>query len=568
VINFSDFSLLPAIKGALDSLGFTTPTEIQEKIIPTLLENYHQDVHAQAQTGTGKTFAFGIPLLHAIDPKERAVQALIIAPTRELVLQIYESLRDISRDLPISIEPIYGGMPINRQIAGIKKGAHIIVGTPGRLIDHLQRKTLSLKGLKVLVLDEADIMLEMGFKEEVDKMLEYAPAHRNIWLFSATVLPGIKDLIRSHMKNVVSITASKKNVASPQINQYYAVVQSRKRMETVARFIEAAPEFYGIIFCQTKILTTEVMEELSSRGLRVNCLHGDMKQALRNHVIKGFKSKDFNILVATDVAARGIDVSDLTHVINFSLPDEHETYIHRIGRTGRAGKGGIAIVLVSPSELYRVRRLEKLANVMLQEIQIPSPDAIISVKMSAVSDFIEQSKQPSSKFSPVHNAVKELINSFSEDEIKNSFAMALEERYFKDILQEEVAPVRTDGTGGLPQEICMEVGQETGHNEDMIRDYLYTICKLLPQEISKVRVLRVKTFISVPEQRLHDCIGIMKKNPLKGGERNRVYLVEDVQKESSSRGSKRSSDRGGHFGGRRGSRDDRGGKRRPMGNRR
>lgn len=550
--SFVDFPLLPSIQKSLATLGFTKPTEIQAKVIPLLLEDTKSDIHAQAQTGTGKTLAFGIPLLHAINPSLKAVQGLVVAPTRELVLQIYESLREVSRSSNIVIEPVYGGMPINKQIDNIRRGAHIIVGTPGRLNDHLRRRTLTLKNLNVLVLDEADIMLDMGFKEEIDSILEYAPADRRIWLFSATVRPGIKQLVESHMKNVITAKASEKGVVSSQVKQYYCIVPPRKKIEAAARFIEAAPDFYGIIFCQTKLLTSEVMERLVSKGFRANCLHGDMKQALRNQVIKGFKNKDFNILVATDVAARGIDVSDLTHVINFSIPREHENYVHRIGRTGRAGKEGVAIVLVSPSETHGIKRLEKAAHTTLQEMAIPSIEVIINEKMGAVSDFIEQAKQPSSKLTPVHSAVQELINSFTEEEIRRSFAVALEEKFFKDIIHEDLSVVRQERTSASgPQEICMELGHDTGHSEDEIRDYLYRTCKLVPQEIRKVRVLNTKTFISIPENRLRDCLGIMRANPMPG-KQHKVYLVEDVYREKTGR----SHGRDDRFGG---------GRRRPRG---
>ncbi len=530
---FSNFPLLPAIQKSLDSLGFTTPTEIQEKVIPILLEDAKKDVHAQAQTGTGKTLAFGIPLLHVIDPKKKEVQALVVAPTRELVLQIYESLRDVSRQTGISIEPVYGGMPMSRQIDSIRRGAQIIIGTPGRLNDHLRRKTLSLKSVKVLVLDEADIMLDMGFKEEVDKILSYTPKNRNIWLFSATVKAGIKKLIASHMNDVLTVRAMKKNVASAQVKQYYCVVQRRKRTEAAARFIEAAPDFYGIIFCQTKLLTSEVTEQLASKGFRVNCLHGDMSQNLRNQVIKGFKNKDFNILVATDVAARGIDVSDLTHVINFSIPEEHENYIHRIGRTGRAGKEGIAILLVSGSDMHRLRRLERGANVSIKEIPIPPIASIIAAKMSAVSDFIEQAKKPNKKLSEVHTALKEMIDSFTEEEIRQSLAVSLEDKFFKDMVHENLEDVRPQ-SGAAPKELCVERGRDDGLTEDDVRDYLHTTCKLLPQDIGKVRVLNKKTFISVPESRLRECFKMMNAKPIMG-KKVRVAIVQDVYRENRGR---------------------------------
>ena len=532
--SFKELPLLPVIQKALDAVGFTKPTEVQAKTIPLLVENFRRDVHAQAQTGTGKTLAFGIPLLQAIEPSVKAVQGLVIAPTRELVMQIYESLKEVSRETGIAIEPVYGGMPIDRQIRNIKRGAQIIVGTPGRLNDHLRRKTMSLKLLKILVLDEADIMLDMGFKQEIDAILDRAPKSRHIWLFSATVKPGIKQLISSHMKNVLSVKAAAKGIVTTQVKQYYCLVPGRKRTEVAARFIEATPDFYGIIFCQTKTLTAEVTEKLASKGFRVNCLHGDMSQALRNRVIQGFRNKDFNILVATDVAARGIDVSDLTHVINFSIPEEHENYIHRIGRTGRAGKEGTAIVLVAPSEMYRVRRLERAAKTTLQEIPIPQLDAIVSAKMGAVSDFIEQSKVAVTKDSPVQKPLKEMIDSFTEEEIRHSFARALEDKFFKDILHENLESVSSKEVTGA-QEICMELGRDDGFSEDEMRGYLYSTCKLLPQQVRKVRVLNHKTFISIPENRLKECMELMRKSPVTE-QRHKIYIVEDVYRERSQRG--------------------------------
>lgn len=548
---FSDFPLLPQIKKSLDSLGFTQPTEVQEKTIPLLLSDLRRDIHAQAQTGTGKTLAFGIPLLHAIDTSKKTVQGLVVAPTRELVLQIYESLKDVSRDTGIAIVPIYGGMSIERQIASIKRGAHIIVGTPGRLNDHLRRKTVSFKDLKILVLDEADIMLDMGFRQEVDTILSSAPKDRQIWLFSATVLDGIKQLIASHMKDVHVVRATKKGVVSSQVEQYYCVVPRTKRMEAIARFIEVAPDFYGIIFCQTKLLTSEVAEWLVSRGFRASCLHGDMKQALRNQVIKGFKNKDFNILVATDVAARGIDISNLTHVINFSIPQELESYVHRIGRTGRAGKQGTAILLVSPNEAFRIKRLQKMTNVNLQEIPVPPREAIINAKMGAVSDFIEQSKKARDEFSAVHKALEALVDSFTQDEIKRSFIGALEDIFFKGGLQEDFDNIRLGNLseGTVQQEICIDLGADAGLSEQEVRSYLHETCKLLPQELRKVRVLGKRTFISIPENRLHECFELIKKNPI-STRKHKVFMVEDTfagknSRSTRSRGDNRQQRSGG-----------------------
>ncbi len=545
--------LWTSIKDSLQALGFTQPTEIQSKIIPILLENYKQDVHAQAQTGTGKTLAFGIPLLQAMDISERRVQGLVIAPTRELVLQIYESLKDVSRGSNVAIDTIYGGMPISRQIESLKRGVHIIVGTPGRINDLLRRGALRLDHLKVLVLDEADIMLDMGFREEIDEVLEAAPKDRKIWLFSATVMAGIKTLIKSHMHNVLTVQTAKATSSSAQITQYYCVVPEKQRIEATMRFIEAAPDFNGIIFCRTKVLSSEITEELASKGLKVNCLHGDMKQSLRNHVIKGFKNRDFNILVATDVAARGIDVSDLSHVINYSIPDDIESYVHRIGRTGRAGKEGIAILLISPSQQYRVKRLEKTINAKLIETSVPSVDAIVNVKMSAVSDFIEQAKKDDKKYAAVDSAISKILDSFSQEQIRLALEIALREKFFQGVHETKHSFTESASMGAIPQEICLELGQENGVEEDQVRSYLYTVCKLVPQEVTKVRVLKFKTFISIPESRLKSCLDCMRSNPIIKG-KHRAYLVKDeyrpgAQSSRQQRGFKESgrSSRKDHF---------------------
>lgn len=540
---FDDFLLMPHMHDALKTLGFTTPTPVQSDVVPLLLENFKQDVHVQAQTGTGKTLAFGIPLIHAIDPTSKAVQGLVMAPTRELVLQIYESLKNVSKGTGIVIEHICGGMPINAQISALRRGVHIIIGTPGRINDHLERKTLKLDGLKVLVLDEADIMLDMGFMLEIDAILKFVPEERNIWLYSATVMSGIQKLIRSHMKNVISVKSSQGAPSSACIKQYYCMVPMKKRLEATIRFIEAAPSFYGIIFCRTKTLTTEVTEELASRGFKVNCLHGDMKQTLRNHVIKGFKNRDFSILIATDVAGRGIDVSDLTHVINYSIPDESEAYVHRIGRTGRAGKEGIAIMFITGSEKYRLKRIESVVKTSLSEITVPPMDSIITAKMSGIADFIEQAKKTAIKETGVDKALTELINSFTDQEIRYSFAVALKEKFLQGVRDdaqdfEFAEHVSQSHNTLIPQEICIELGQDDGLDEQLVSDYILAVCGIEPQDVSKLRVLRNKTFIAVPESKLKTCISQMQSTPIID-RAHRVHVVQDVYREKQQQSSGR-----------------------------
>lgn len=383
------------------------------------------------------------------------------------------------------------------------------------------------------MLDEADIMLDMGFREEIDEILSFAPENRTIWLFSATVMQGVQKLIKSHMHDVTVVQSTEKGMTSQQVKQYFCVVPERKRIDATSRFIDAAPDFYGIIFCRTKMLSSEVTEELASKGFKVNCLHGDMKQTLRNHVIKGFKNKDFTILVATDVAARGIDVSDLTHVINYSMPDDNETYVHRIGRTGRAGKEGIAILFVSPKEMYRLKRLEQVTKTKLIETAIPPIDAIVNAKMSAVSDFIEQAKLEA-KTGPVDTAIKELIRSFGEQEIRDAFVISLRDKFFKGVTESKDTSF---SESAFPQEICLELGIEHGLDEERVRGYLYSMCQLSPQEVTKVRVLRTKTFISIPENRLDQCMKVMREMPIVV-QKYKVYLVQDTFKGKSEGGRK------------------------------
>ena len=263
---FNEMSLLPALKKSLEKAGFVTPTEIQAKVIPLLLENLNRDIHAQAQTGTGKTLAFGIPLLQSINPENNLTQALVVAPTRELAVQIYDSLKVIAQGTGITIEVIYGGASMVNQITALKRGVHIVVGTPGRLNDHIRRKTASFKNLKTLVLDEADLMLDMGFREEVEDILNSMPRERNIWLFSATVGNGTQGLIKSHMSNVLMAYVAKQNAVNTQVKQYFCAVPVAKRVDAATRFIEADPDFYGIIFCQTKRLTEEVPSNWNAKG--------------------------------------------------------------------------------------------------------------------------------------------------------------------------------------------------------------------------------------------------------------------------------------------------------------
>lgn len=439
---FTDFPLDQGLIKALNALGYTEPTEIQSRALPALLGQGKVDFHGQAQTGTGKTLAFGLPLLQSIDKTKNQVQALVVAPTRELVVQIHQSLNALAHYKDINVVAIYGGVSMERQFRDLQKGADIIIGTPGRINDHLRRKTLVLKNLKTIVLDEADIMLDMGFKQEIDDVLGYAPQDRNIWLFSATVKSGISDLLRTHMKNPITVSASKAQVANTNTKQFFCQVPMRYRFEALCRFIDTTDNFYGFIFCQTKMVTGELAEMLIAKGYSANTLHGDMLQGRRNEVIKGFKERRFKILVATDVAARGIDVSDISHVINYGLPDDQESYIHRIGRTGRAGKQGVAVTFIDKRQMYRVNWLEKKYQVSISPIQVPSFEEIVKQRIKEATTYLNTSleKQGEQATFPeeVHTkALGALVDTYSHDQLKNVLMSVLSDKFLKHILEQK-----------------------------------------------------------------------------------------------------------------------------------
>jgi ATP-dependent RNA helicase DeaD len=371
----SSFETLGIEQGLLTSiqtLGFTQPTPIQEKAIPVLLQGT-KDFIGLAQTGTGKTAAFGLPLLQLIDKQERFPQALVICPTRELCLQITKDL-DTFKDKKgmISMTAVYGGASIGDQIRSLKRGTQIVVATPGRLIDLIERKAINLEKIHYVVLDEADEMLNMGFKEDIEFILKNTPNRQSTWLFSATMPAEIRQVSKRYMDKPFEVTIGKANAAHANIDHQYFSTSHVNRYETLKRIIDFNPGLYGIIFTRTKADAQGITEQLIREGYDIEALHGDLTQQQRDKVMGRFRERSIQILIATDVAARGIDVQGITHVINYELPDDTEVYTHRSGRTGRAGKSGISISIVTPKEIYRLRQIEKLMNTRFHKLDIPS----------------------------------------------------------------------------------------------------------------------------------------------------------------------------------------------------
>ncbi len=370
--NFESLGLRSEILESIAALGFENPTPIQEQAIPILLSGT-MDFVGLAQTGTGKTAAFGLPLLQLINTTERHPQALIVCPTRELCLQITNDLHTFKKNLKgVHAEAVYGGASITMQIRNLRQGVQIVVATPGRLIDLIERKAIDLQKVKYVVLDEADEMLNMGFRDDIDFVLKNTINRESIWLFSATMPPEVRAISRNYMTDPKEITVGKKNSGNANIDHQYYVTVAHHRYETLKRLIDFNPGMYGIIFTRTKADAQDIAEQLSKNGYDIEALHGDLTQQQRDKVMGRFRSKTLQLLIATDVAARGIDVDGITHVINYELPDDMEVYTHRSGRTARAGKSGICISICHVKELYKIRQLEKMINAQFHKSDIPS----------------------------------------------------------------------------------------------------------------------------------------------------------------------------------------------------
>ena len=357
---------------ATDELGYVNPTTIQEQAIPVLMSGT-KDFIGLAQTGTGKTAAFGLPLLQVVSPTANYPQALVVCPTRELCLQIVKEIESFKKYLPgIAVVAVYGGASIGLQIRDIKRGVQIVVATPGRLIDLIERKAIPLDKIQYVVLDEADEMLNMGFQEDIEFILKNTPARESTWLFSATMPPEIRKVSKKYMKEPMEVTVGKVNTANASIDHQYYVSTAQHRYETLKRIIDFNPGIYGIIFTRTKADAQEICDRLTREGYDIDALHGDLSQQQRDKVMGQFRDKSLQLLIATDVAARGIDVVGITHVINYELPDDVEIYTHRSGRTGRAGKQGICVSIVHAKEMYKFKQIERINNSRFHKLDIPS----------------------------------------------------------------------------------------------------------------------------------------------------------------------------------------------------
>lgn len=389
---FEELGVAPNIRRAITEMGYENPMPVQEEVIPYLLGN-ENEVIALAQTGTGKTAAFGLPVLQQIQVNNVQPQAVVLCPTRELCLQIADDLNEYSKYIEkLKVLPVYGGSSIESQIRALHRGVHVIVATPGRLIDLINRKTVDLQQVRNVILDEADEMLNMGFSESIDEILSHIPKNRNMLLFSATMPAEIARITKKYMRNPYEIVIGKKNEGAKNVKHIYYMVNARDKYLVLKRIADYNPNIYGIIFCRTKKETQEIADLLIKDGYNADSLHGDLSQAQRDYVMQKFRLRNIQLLVATDVAARGLDVDDLTHIINYGLPDDIELYTHRSGRTGRAGKTGTSIAIVNLKEKHKVKNIEKIINKQFEQGVIPTGKQICEKQLFSFIDKLEKVK--------------------------------------------------------------------------------------------------------------------------------------------------------------------------------
>ena len=427
--SFLNFSLKSELLKSIKELGFNSPTPIQSKVIPHLMSS-DQDLIASAQTGTGKTAAFGLPLLDLTNTKVTNVQTLILCPTRELCIQITNDLLSYSKYLKnINILSVYGGVKIEKQIKSLKKGPQIVVGTPGRTNDLIRRKKLIIGNIDRLILDEADEMLSMGFKEDLEAIIQQTPKKKQILLFSATMTQKVVGVTKKYMKNSLEIAVARVNRAADNVEHIYYVVKPRDRYEVVKRIADMNPDIYGIVFCRTRRETKDIAIKLMNDHYNADTIHGDLSQSERDDVMRRFRKGQLQILVATDVAARGLDVEDLTHVINYNLPDDDEIYIHRSGRTGRAGKKGVSIAIINGRNMRKLKDIERTSKISFKKKDVPSGLDICKKRLYALIDKIEKVDVNEDQIEPFLPYIFEKLNWLDREKLIKHFVSTEFNRY-------------------------------------------------------------------------------------------------------------------------------------------
>ncbi len=533
---FQDLGLSPVALEAIAKKGFTEPTEIQVRTIPLLLES-KQDVIAQAQTGTGKTATFGLVFTDKLTPgKSRSPQVIVLAPTRELAIQVAEELDTLKGDKDFSIVPIYGGQSWGVQLRHLQKGVDIVVGTPGRIMDHLDKGTLKLDAIEYFVLDEADEMLNMGFIDDVEKILSYVEGERQMLLFSATMPKRIADLAKKYMHDPVSIRTATDEIANNSVEQIFFEVSGRDKFDALCRIIDMEEEFYGIIFCRTKVDSDQVSRNLNRAGYRSEACHGDVSQDRRETILENFRQRHTQILVATDVAARGIDVKDLTHVVNYSLPQNSEVYVHRIGRTGRAGREGKAITLISPAEYRKLRMYGAHAKATINKQFIPDGSKMVELKKRKITRDVGEVLADSESLARFKTLAQEM---FAEHEPEDVMAALLQLSHADTLDESKYTYIRGtreyrkgENGGSRPREryrsrmeqtrLRMTIGYKDGANPGRILQMIENDYGVSGRSVGKIDIMDTHSFVSVPDSDAETILSAFDKNDKRSRSKLRI----------------------------------------------
>lgn len=511
-LKFEDLGLSSRVLDAISKKGFEEPSPIQALTIPVMLRN-DTDIIAQAQTGTGKTAAFGLPLIEMIDTKKHSVQALVLAPTRELAIQISEEILSLKGNSDLQVIPVYGGQSIDQQLRRLKKGVHIVVGTPGRVIDHLNRKTLNLQTIEHLILDEADEMLNMGFIDDMEEIMRHSNPEKRTLLFSATMPAKIQKLANKYMAKYEMLTVKQQAITTKLTEQIYYEVKSGDKFEALTRIIDMEEDFYGLVFCRTKSDVDTVCSHLVNRGYDADAIHGDILQKQREKILDKFKQKKSNILVATDVAARGIDVNNLTHVINYSVPHDPEAYVHRIGRTGRAGNQGTAITFITPNEYKQLMFIQRVAKTDIKKSKIPNVKDIINFKKEKINAELQEI-QPAEIGETYTDWAKKLLEQNNPQQLLANllcycFDNELNPRLYNEIqtYADENKKINLEGTARL----FIALGKKDNFTPKKLVEFIIKNTGVRNSVIDQAEVYEKFSFITVPFQEAELILKIFQK---------------------------------------------------------
>ncbi len=568
---FSELGLTDQVQSAIAAMGFEEPTPVQAQTIPAFLET-ESDILALAQTGTGKTAAFGLPLLCKLDFNSNHTQALVLCPTRELCMQITRDFKAYAKDMKgVKIVAVYGGAGIFPQIDELRRGAQIVIATPGRLQDLMNRRKINIEQIDYVVLDEADEMLNMGFRDDIEIILSTTPETKRVCLFSATMEKGVREIANKYLRKPIEITVGKKNTANVNITHEYAVVHAKDKFAALRRVLDFnADSFYGIVFCQTKIETQEISDKLVRDGYNADCLHGDLSQQQREKVMGRFRQHSVKILMATDVAARGIDISGLTHVIHYHLPDDVENYTHRSGRTARAGKTGISLTLLNVREFYKLRDNERISGISFARVLVPSPADVRDKKLLVIIDTIVNTEIKSAIFDGIVVESMLPLMEMSTEELAQRVISLEMNRFSTDYLQgldlnvydqnnrkaggASAGGERSGGGYGNVTKLFINLGSRDGFTNDSMKQFVFENTGIEPKGLNFVNIKGVYSFLEVTP----DAIETVTKK-LEGKFFNDRKIRIENHGQSSFAGTEKSQggSRGGY--GRSDSRDSRGG---------